>query len=80
MLIILHSEHLETTPFEERAFVNEMVSSLDFVKRSQHPVDIFTNPASQELYRDVSLIKLWAMRNGGMSLTDTQLCVLLSEH
>ena len=59
------TEHLETAPFDSKAFANEMVTSSHFEVAAQHPLAPFKEHTFHELYRDIALVKKWATRKDG---------------
>ena len=61
----LHIGHLETVPFDAKAFTNEMITSSHFESTSQQPLTALSEPEFQELYRDIALVKKWAERKDG---------------
>lgn len=52
-------KHLETSPFDEKAFLNEMIVSKEFEHSVTDSFVSFVTPDCQALYRDVEMIREW---------------------
>lgn len=57
---------METAPFDEKAFQNTMITSPEFELTAQVPHQVFKTPTFHELYRDVTMVRMWATKKDGM--------------
>ncbi|XP_065882447.1 non-homologous end-joining factor 1-like [Dysidea avara] len=52
-------KHLETSAFDDKTFLNEMITSKEFEQSVADRVTTFVGSDCQQLYRDVELIREW---------------------